>query len=189
MVKSSLRSVREADIAIIMIDGSEGHIADQDLKLLFYAYEEKKSIILVVNKTDILEEEKKDRLLYDFKRYEFLIKKIPVVWISCKIEKNIGKLLKEVQKARTRRTQKFDEEEINELIKTSLIRRPLYHKRQLLKIMNVKNLSEQRGLPTFVLYVNFPSWFGPTQLGYMENQLRRKYDLLGCPVVFITQKV
>jgi len=188
MVKSSLRSVRNSDIAIIMIDGNEGHLADQELKLLFYAYEEKKSIILAINKTDTLSEEMKNRLLYDLKRYDFLIKKISVVWISCETKKNTGKILQEVEKARKRREQKFEQEEINEFIKNALIKKPLYHKRQLLKILNVKPLYTEK-VPMLILYVNFPAWFGPTQLGYIENRLRKKYDLLGCPIVLIPRKV
>ena len=189
MVKRSFQSVRQADIVLMMIDSTQGHLADQELKLLFYAYEQKKSIILLMNKTDILEPEKKDRLEYDMKLYEFIIKKIPMVWISCKTEKNIGNVLSQIQKAQIRRNQEFDQVEVNELIKQAFIRKPMYHKRQLLKVLNVKPIKTQKSVPTFILYVNFPEWFGPTQLGFIENQLRRNYDLLGCPIEFILQKV
>lgn len=189
MVKRSFQTVRQADIILLMIDSTDGKLADQDLKLLFYAYEQKTSIILVFNKTDILEKDTKDILLYDMKRYDFFLTKIPILWISCKTEKNVGNVLKEIQKARKRRLQKFNPVEIDELIKGALIRRPLYHKRQLLKVLNVKVIESENRLPTFILYVNYPEWFGPTQLGYLENQLRRKYDLLGCPIQFIRQKV
>ena len=189
MVKSALQAVRNADIALVMIDSNEGHIADQELKLLFYAYEEKKSIILICNKTDILDDDKKEMLKYDMLLYEFFIKKIPVLWISCKTEKNIGNVFKEIQKARIRRMQKFDEAKVNEIIKEALIKKPLYHKRQLLKVLHVKPVKTDLSAPTLILYVNFPQWFGETQLGFIENQLRKHYDLLGCPIQFIVQKV
>jgi GTP-binding protein len=189
MVKSALQAVRAADIVLVMIDSTQGHLADQELKLLFYAYEEKKSIILLLNKTDILDETKKDTLNYDMKRYDFFMQKIPIIWISCKTEKNIGRVFKEIQKAQIRRQQKFDGEKVNELLKSAFIKKPMYHKRQLLKLLNVKSIKTERSVPTFVLYVNYPQWFGPTQLGFIENQLRKKYDLLGCPIQFILQKV
>lgn len=189
MVKRSFISVRQADIILLMIDSTEGKLSDQDLKLMFYAYEQKTSIILIFNKTDILTQEVKDMLLYDMKRYDFFLKKVRILWTSCKSEKNVGNVLKEIQKARQRRLQKFDPVGVDELVKTSLIRRPLYHKRQLLKVLNVKILESSRRVPTFILYVNYPEWFGPTQLGYIENQLRRKYDLLGCPVELLLRKV
>ena len=189
MVKSALNAVRTADIVLVMIDSTEGHLADQELKLLFYAYEQKKSIILILNKTDILKEEKKDQLKYDLLRYEFFIKKIPLLWISCKTEKNIGNVLKEIKKARNRRQTEFDETKLNEIIKDAIHRRPMYHKTLLLKIMHVKPVKTEESVPTIILYVNFPKWFGPTQLGYIENQIRRNYDLLGCPIHLIPQKV
>lgn len=189
MVKSSLSALRQATIVLMMIDSTEGHIADQELKLLFYAYENKKSIIVLLNKTDILEQEQKDRLKYDMLRYEFFFKKVPILWISCKTEKNVGHVFKQIQKARERRLQIFDEDKVNEIIKEAFIKKPMYHKTQLLKVMHVKPIKTPDGTPTFVLYVNFPEWFGPTQLGFIENQLRRHYDLVGCPVQLIPQKV
>src|SRR5258708_33635598 len=56
MIKSSLHAIRSADLVLVMIDASEGKIADQELKLLFYAYEQKKMIIVVFNKTDLLDD-------------------------------------------------------------------------------------------------------------------------------------
>jgi GTP-binding protein len=185
MVKSSLDAVRKSDIVIVMIDSTEGHLADQELKLLFYAYEQKKSIILLLNKTDILTNEKKDQLKYDMLQYEFLLKKVPTSWISCKTEKNIGNVLKMILKARERRLQKFDEVKVDEIVKEALKRRPMYHKTQLLKVLRVKPIETVHDVPTFILYVNFPQWFGESQLGYIENQLRKHFDLLGCPVKLI----
>lgn len=189
MVKSTFDAVRKADIILMMADSTDGQIADQDLKLMFYAFDEGKSIILLFNKTDILSDEKKHSLQYDMEKYDFFLSKIPTIWISCKSEKNIGKVFKEILKAQARRRQKFDQVKVNEIIKESLIRRPMYHKSQLLKIMNVKVVEKSVSGPTFILYVNHPEWFGPTQFGYLENQLRKNFDLLGCPVKLIPQKV
>jgi GTP-binding protein len=185
MVKSSLGAVRKSDIIIVMIDSNDGHIADQELKLLFYAYEQKKSIILLLNKTDILTNEKKEQLKYDMLRYEFFLKKIPTAWISCKTQKNIGTVFKMILKARERRLQTFEEAKVDEIVKEAIRRRPMYHKTQLLKVLRVKPIKTIHEIPTFILYVNFPQWFGPTQLGYIENQIRRHFDLLGCPIQLI----
>jgi GTP-binding protein len=188
MVKSSLDAVRKAEIVIIVVDVTQARLSDQELKLLFYAYEQGKSIILVFNKTDILTEHQKERLEYNLKWYDFFIKKIPVLYISCKMQKNIGRVLKEILKARERRTQKFDETKVTEILKEALIKKPLYHKRELLKLYNVKPVESEDRAPTFLLSVNHPAWFGPTQLGYLENQLRRHFDLLGCPIRLVPKK-
>ncbi len=54
MVKSSLAAISDADIVILIIDGSENVIVDQELKLAFYAFEQKhKSLIILINKQDL----------------------------------------------------------------------------------------------------------------------------------------
>jgi len=187
MVKSSLEAVRTSDIVIVIIDSTYGELADQELKLLFYAFEKKKSVILLLNKTDILEEHKKAALEYDLEHYDFFLKKIPILRTSCKTEKNVGKVMQEVEKAYKRRTQTFDEEQVNEILKLAVIKRPMYHKTLLLKVLHIK--ATKGPIPTFIVYVNYPQWFGPTQLGYLENVLRRNFDLLGCPVLLIPRSV
>ena len=186
MVKSSLKAIRDSDIAVVMVDASSGKISDQEFKLLFYAKEQNKSVILVLNKMDIVHEYKKETLDHCLEEYDFLFKTIPIVWISCKTQKNLGAVLKEIQKVRKRLTQKFDQLEIDELIKESCIRRPMYHKKNLLRIYSVKVIESR--IPTFIMYVNYPEWYKETQLGYIENVLRKKYDLLGCPLRLVVKK-
>ena len=189
MVKQAFNAVRDSDITLFMIDCTEGKLVDQDLKLLFYAYEEKKSIILLMNKIDLLDKEHKEILKYEMKRYEFFLKKIPIIWLSCETEKNLPRVSKDIFLARKRRIQEFDIEKVNEIIKEAIIKKPMYHKTILLKILNVKKIKTKKSIPTFILYVNFPQWFGPTQLGFIENQLRRHYNLLGCPIELIPRRV
>ena len=151
MVKTSLAAVRQANIILLMIDSSEHKLSDQELKLLFYAYEQKKSILLIFNKTDLLEEDQSEALEYSITEYDFVLKKIPILWISCKNKKNIGRIYKETSKLFTRLSQKFDNTELNELIKSQLERKPMYHKRQLLKVARVRH--ENYTTPTFTLRV------------------------------------
>ena len=92
-----------------------------------------------------------------------------------------------VQGVMKRSTQFFETEEVNEIIKNSLLRSPMYHKRVKLKLFKIRYV--KRHIPTFVLHVNYPEWFGPTQLGFIENVLRYNYPLESCPIVFNLKKV
>src|SRR5207248_5673332 len=114
MVKSSLASVRNAEIVLLLVDGSEGKLSDQELKLLFYAFEEKKCVALLINKHDLMGDETKEQLVYSFDEYEFIMKKIPHLFISCKERKNIGKVLPLVAKIRARATQEFKSSEVDD---------------------------------------------------------------------------
>lgn len=184
MVKSSLSAIRTSDIILIVADASKQKLSDQELKLLFYAYEQKKGVILVFNKTDLIESEERAYLEFLLDKYKFILKKIPIVWISCKDKKNISKIHKQIQKLWDRLKQTFDNDELDELIKTELIKKPMFHKRQLLRIKQIRSIKNSK-VPTFALKTNHPEWFGKSQLGFIENILRKNYDLLGCPVKFI----
>jgi GTP-binding protein len=180
MVKSSLLAVKKADIIIMMIDASEGKIADQELKLLFYAYEQRKMIVVVFNKVDLLDEYKQYTLEQSILEYQFILKKLPQLWISCATRKNISRIFDEVQDVWRRCHQTFNSIHVDELVKRELTTKFLVHNGEMLKIATV--LPIKSSVPTFVLHVNHPEWFGQSELGCIENILRKNYSLLGCPV-------
>ncbi len=187
MVKSSLQSVREADIAILVIDASAGQISDQELKLLFLVYESKKPIMVVFNKTDLVTDYSETMLAQEQEQYDFILKKVPCISISCMTKKNVGKILNHIQKVLERCKQDFPATQMDELIKHELETRPMFHSGFRLKLFKIRHIDAK--IPTFVLHVNHPNWFGATQFGCIENLLRKHYDLKGCPVEFYTQKV
>ena len=186
MVKSSLSSVRQADIIVLLVDASEQKLSDQELKLLFYAYENKKAIIIVFNKTDLIDAEERKYLEHTIKEYEFILTKIPTVWTSCLTKKNVEKVYKQIAKIRERLAQTFDSTTVEELVKAVLIQKPMLHKRQPLLVKKIRHVEYK--IPTFNIKVNHPQWFGPTQLGFIENIIRKHYDLKGCPIKLNVKK-
>ncbi|MBM3886329.1 ribosome biogenesis GTPase Der [Candidatus Dependentiae bacterium] len=187
MVKSSLQSVREADIVILVIDASAGPISDQELKLLFLVYEAKKPLMVAFNKTDLVSDYSEIMLEQSQDQYDFILKKLPCVSVSCKSKKNVGKILNHIQKVLTRSKQDFSSSEVDELVKKELESRPLFHSGVKLKLFKIRQIEGK--IPTFVLHVNHPQWFGPAEFGCIENILRKHFDLKGCPIQFYTQKV
>ncbi len=186
MVKTAFKAIDRADIVLLLIDGSEAKIADQELKLAFYAFEKQyKALIILINKTDLVTEEKKAELLFSLEPYEHLLKKVEVLYISCKTDKNIGRILPTITKLWQRYNMQFDPEELNILIKEALIRKPLFHKTGRLHVFKVKQIKTAPA--TLIFYVNHPKWFGPSQFGYFENIIRKQYDLKGVPLKFIAR--
>lgn len=186
MVKSSLKTVREADIVLLVVDASAGPISDQELKLLFLIYEEKKPLLVIFNKTDIIDDYAATLLEQSKEAYDFILKKVPTVSISCVTKKNVGKIFNHVQKVWDRCQQHFNSTEVDELVKGELSTKPLYHTKVELKLFKIRHTEGK--VPTFVLHVNYPEWFGPSQLACIENILRKHYDLKGCPISFIVRK-
>ena len=188
MVKSTLSTIRTSDIVILMVDSSALKLSNQELKLLSYALDEKKSVLLLLNKVDLLTEDDKEMLKYNLSEYDFLLKKIPTINTSCKNKKNIHKIYAEVEKSWIRRVQKFSDTQLNELVKEEFTKKPLYHTKIQLKLFKIRQIKDAK-VPTFQIFVNHPEWFGNSQLGFIENILRKNFDLKGCPIVFIKSKV
>ncbi|MGE0206860.1 MAG: ribosome biogenesis GTPase Der [Candidatus Babeliales bacterium] len=187
MVKTSFTAIDNADIVLLLVDGSEGQLSDQELKLAFYAFEQGKALILLINKTDLVDEEIREKFEEQFEFYRQLFKKIPHLFISCKSGKNVGKILPLIKQVWERYNQKISDHTLTMLFKDALHRTPLYHSGELLHVRSVKQIS---AAPlTLLVKVNHPTWFGPSQLAFFENVMRDQFDLLGVPVVFVLRKM
>jgi len=187
MVKSSLSAIRDADIVLVMMDASEGQVSDQELKLLFYAYEQRKMVIAIFNKVDLITEYTRTLLEQSLKEYEFILCKIPQIWTSCITHKNVSKIFDEIQKVWHRATQHFKSTYVDDVVKEALTKIPLYHTGIQLKLFKIRHVKAT--IPTFVLHVNHPLWFGQKELGCIENILRRNFDLKGCPIQFSLKEI
>lgn len=186
MVKTAFSAVDNADIVLLLTDCSEGRLGDQELKLAFYAFEHGKALILLFNKSDLLNEELKASFEDQFDQYPQLFKKIPHLFVSCKTQKNVGKILPLIQQVRDRYNQTFSDHKLTTVVKEALHRTPLYVSGELLQVKNVKQISTAP--ITLMLKVNNPKWFGPSQLAFFENVLRAQFDLIGVPVMFVVRK-
>ncbi len=186
MVKSALRAVEEADIVLLLVDASEAALADQEIKLAFYAFTRLyKALVVLFNKQDLVDDTTRQDLEFSLKEYKFFLKKIAHLDISCKTGKNIGKLMPLIQKVWQRYSFTISDEELDTLFKDALRKKPLYHKTILLRIYRVKQVATAP--ITILLIVNQSDWFGPSQLGYFENILRKKFELCGVPIRFLVR--
>jgi GTP-binding protein len=184
MVKSSFAALKDADIVMLLIDATEGTLVDQELKLAFYAFQEQcKALILLINKQDLATADSERELEVSLDLYKHIIDEIPFLKISCKTEKNVGKIVPMLDKVWERYSQRFDNEEITQLFMSNLSKKPLFYIGQRLILYKVEQI--KTAPITFVLTVNRPNWFGESQLGFFENILRKEYDLKGVPVKFI----
>jgi GTP-binding protein len=186
MVQSTMQALKGADIVLLLIDGSAENVVDQEFKLAFYAFDSQyKALVLLFNKEDLVDEATKQRFDHALSEYNFFLKKVVSLSISCKTGKNIGKILPLVNEVWERHSRQFNQNELTQLFKEASVRRPLYHNKRLL----IFHSAHQVGTApiTIVLHVNYPLWFGESQRAYYENVLRQKYDLRGAPIKFIVR--
>lgn len=183
MVKRAFAELKDADIVLLVVDASQGKLSDQELKLAFYAFEHHKALIILFNKYDLVDEHIQRELDFNLVPYEYMLDKVKTIRISCKSGKNIGKVLSIIKGVADRYKQTFSEDELTMLFKDALFRRQLFHQGNRLIVHKVKQI--KTAPITLVMFVNDPSWFGPSQLGYFDNVMRKAYDLEGVPIKFI----
>lgn len=185
MVKMALRAAKDADIVVLLLDATEATIVDQELKLAFYAFSQlHKALIVLINKVDAVGEHDLELLQESLTEYQYFTKKIEMMQISCKSGKNIGRVLPLIKKVWERHSQQLPAEELARTVLGALRGVSLMHKKQRLIVHYV----HQCGVApiTIKLRVNVPLWFGPSQLTFFENVIRKHYDLVGVPIRFIT---
>lgn len=180
MVKTSMEAIRRSDLAVMMIDGSQEKICAQELKILSYAVEQKKAIILTINKSDLMDADATQFLNHSLAEYPQLMKKIPLIKISCKEDQNIDKLKNIIERIWTRCRAEFSEEFVDEILKESIIKRPLFKQEHAIKVWRVRVVRDT--VPAFHIKFNMPILIDDSHLRYIENILRSKLDLFGCPV-------
>ena len=187
MVNSTLRAVKHADIIVLLLDANAGEVVDQELKLAFFAFQkQQKALIILYNKQDLVDNETKADLDFSLLEYKFFFKKLEQLNISCKDGKNIGRILPVIKKVWERHSQQIPNEELFDHLITAMRQKPLYHQNKRLLLYRAKQI---KAAPiTILLDVNEPDWYGPSQLAFLEQVLRKNYDLLSVPVIFISRK-
>lgn len=187
MVKSSLAAVRHANIVLLLLDGHEAELSQQELKLASYVFKEGKALIILRNKHDLIDDNKQTQWEFESEPYEYLLKKIEVMTISCKTGHNVGKILPLIKKVWDRYNTHFSTTQLTVTCKNALERTPLFKSRQRLKVHSIQQVATKP--PTIRLNVNTPEWFGESQINFFDRIMRKEFDLKSVPIRFVTRKM
>jgi len=184
---SSLRvfhSLDSSDIALLMLDFSEG-ITKQDMHIAEFILDAKKGLILLINKSDLAEDEE-DKLKFLAKlkgKFDFL-PWAPVVFISALRKKNISKIFDLAVQIMLERNKRIPTGELNNFIKKITAKHiPSGTKRIRAKILYVSQTSINP--PEFVFFVNDASALHFSYKRYLENELRKQYQFAGTAINFV----
>jgi GTP-binding protein len=182
MVKNSLQAIRNAHMVLLLMDASEPHLSAQVLKLAEYAFDNGSALILLVNKLDLFTPEMLAELDNSMLEYEFIMKKIEVMKISCLDGKNINKILPLVEAVWERYETKLSDIFLTDLFKQALLKAPLYKNG---KILTFYKAIQVGSAPMRIdLVVRNPELFGQNQISFYENVLRKTLNLKSVPIIF-----
>jgi GTP-binding protein len=184
-VLRSLKAIQRADVVFFVIDAVDG-VTAQDTHVASYILEEAKSVIVVVNKWDLVEKDTHTLPQYEeYVRNELkFMPYVPVVFISAMTGQRVSRLLPLAQHIRKERQQRLTTSEINTVLREAMARHsPPSKWGKRLRIYYGTQVGVEP--PTFVFFVNDKRLVHFTYARYLENQLRQKYRFEGSPIKLI----
>jgi len=184
----SLRALERADIGILVMDASEGVVA-QDRHVAGYAIDSGAGLVVAANKWDLVDEEERARpaFLKKLRRGFDFVPGSPLVTVSAKDKRNISKLIDATLAVAHNRAHRIRTPELNNLIADAMADHPpRYHKGRRLKVLYVTQAESK--IPTIVLFVNDPTLMHFSYARYLENRIREKHDFSGVRLKIVARK-
>lgn len=182
-VLRSYMAVDRADVAVIVIDATEG-FTEQDSKVAGYAHEKGKACVVAVNKWDAVEKDTntmKD-MLAKLKDDLSFMQYVPFVFISAKTGQRIDKLFDLIKRTFAQNSIRISTGKLNDVLAYATERvQPPSDKGRRLKIYYMTQASTRP--PTFVVFVNRKDLFHFSYQRYLENQIRETFSLNETPIV------
>lgn len=181
-VDRSIRSIRDCDIAILVLDATVG-LTDQDKKISQIIVEAGKGIILAVNKWDIVE----NKDAYSTVKYEKKIESeapflnfVPKIFISALTKQRINTIFIEAKKVYEQYKKRISTSLLNKIVNEAyVINPPTSFKGKRLKIYYSTQVCDSP--PTFVIFINDKKLVKDSYKRYLENQLREAFGFIGVP--------
>jgi GTP-binding protein len=188
-VLRSVRTIEEADVCMLMLDAERG-IEAQDLNIFSLIQKNKKGVVILVNKWDLLEKDNSstNNFQKEIKERIAPFSDVPIVFISALSKQRIHKALETAMQVYQSRQQKIKTSELNEvMLKVIEAYPPPSLKGKSIKIKYCTQLPSSA--PGFIFFANLPQYIREPYKRYLENNIREKFNFTGVPIqIFFRQK-
>lgn len=190
-VMRSIRSIENSDVCILMIDATRG-IEAQDMNIFQLIQKNSKSLVVVVNKWDLVENKDQNVI----KTFENAIRErmapfvdFPIIFASALTKQRIFKVLETAKQVYLNRKAHVGTSKLNEVMLPIIEATPPPSiKGKYIKIKYCTQLPNTQ-IPSFVFYANLPQYVKESYRRFLENKIRENWSMHGCPInVFIRQK-
>ena len=175
----TMTAIERADVIALLIDANEG-ATEQDERIIGYAHEMKKGLIIIVNKWDLVEKDDKtmDKFTKELRIRIHFLNYVPFLFISAKTGLRSHRVLKEVARVYKNYCRRITTGILNDVLsKALLMKEPPVVANRRLRVYYATQIGIKP--PTFVLFVNDDSLLHFSYMRYLENQLRASFDFEG----------
>lgn len=187
-VVRAFRAIDRSDLVLMVIDSVEG-VTDQDKRIVGYAHEEGKGLILVMNKWDLIEKDEKtiNKFEKDLREELPFVRYAPTQFVSALTGQRINKIMELVEFVAEQNSRRVLTSTLNSQLREWIhLNPPSSDKGKRLKILYATQKSVQP--PTFIFFVNDPELIHFSYKRYLENQLRKNFGFEGAPIRIILRK-
>ncbi|MBQ3827569.1 MAG: ribosome biogenesis GTPase Der, partial [Prevotella sp.] len=190
-VMRSIRAIENSDVCILMLDATRG-IETQDMNIFQLIQRNQKSLVVVVNKWDLVE----DKSQVVVKTFENAIRQrmapftdFPIIFASALTKQRIFKVLETAKQVYLNRKMRIGTTKLNEVMLPIIEATPPPSvKGKYIKIKYCNQVPDTQ-IPTFVFYANLPQYVKEPYKRFLENKIRERWSLNGCPInIFVRQK-
>ncbi|HBN82484.1 MAG TPA: ribosome biogenesis GTPase Der [Clostridiales bacterium] len=181
-------AIERADVCILMVDGGEG-ISEQDAKIAGYAHEQGKSIIVAINKWDLVEKDSKTVESFQQKTFQILsfMTYAPMITISALTGQRINRLFPLIDEVYAQASLDIPTGVLNDILSEAIAMvQPPSHKGKRLKIFYMTQVGKRP--PKFVLFVNDVQLMHFSYERYITNKLREAFEFKGTSIQFIIRE-
>ncbi len=184
----SWAAVDRSDVCILMVDANDG-ISEQDAKIAGYAHDMGKSIIIAINKWDLVEKDSKTVNLFEEKTYQILsfMTYAPMITISALTGQRVQKLFPLIDELYAQASLEISTGMLNDILNEAMAMvQPPSHKGKRLKIYYMTQIGKRP--PKFVLFVNNMELMHYSYERYITNKLREAFEFKGTSIKFIIRE-
>jgi len=181
-ILKSLDSLDDCDVALILIDTSEG-ITDQDITIAGYAEKRGCGAVFILNKWDLVDKAEKGQqaFLKELRMMGKFLSFAPAITVSAKTGQRCHKIFDQVVKIYEEYCLRINTGTVNRIIEDAVYREePSLYKGKRLKFFYATQVATKP--PTFVCFVNYPNGVHFSYKRYLTNQLRQMIPLSLTPV-------
>ena len=188
-VMRSVRAIEHADVVILMLDATQG-MESQDLSIFSLAEKNRKGVVIVVNKWDLIAKETNT-----MKEYTRLIREriapfsdVPIIFTSVTEKQRILKVVEEAVAVAKRRSTRISTSKLNDIM-LPIVQNftPPAVKGKFVKIKFVTQLPT--ATPQFAFFANLPQYIRDPYRRFVENKMREHFDFTGVPIqIYFRQK-
>ncbi|MFB9057387.1 ribosome biogenesis GTPase Der [Mariniflexile ostreae] len=187
-VMRSVRAIEHSDVCLIVMDATRGF--DGQVQNIFWLAERnRKGIVILVNKWDLVEKDHKS-----MKEYEQGIREemepfvdVPIIFMSVLTKQRIFKAIETAVTVYQNRTKKIKTSKLNEVFLPIIENYPPpAYKAKYVKIKYIMQLPTPQ--PQFAFFCNLPQYVKEPYKRFLENKLREHFDFTGVPISVYMRK-